>query len=297
MLAAAKKVVYALGRLVPIEPQSVAQGTQLCRILQGHELCTTLGRLSKAGDDPGEIVREYQAASRALKEEPSPGRFYLSVKPPALRFERDHAAAIAATALENGHGIHFDSHKFQETDATLELLEDLIGRKLPAARGGRPWHFSLSLPTRWKRSREDARWAVRRGVRVRFVKGDFPGPAGEELDPVEGCLALVDQVAGQVPEIALASHDCALALETVMHCRKSGTRVSLELFFGRPASAMLALGKDLGVPVGFYVPYGDTLSVYLVRDLVTNPLKLLRPDALEIFGSQKTKLARIARAL
>ncbi|GFO70322.1 hypothetical protein GMLC_39010 [Geomonas limicola] len=297
MLAAAKTVIYALGRLVPIQPQSVAQGAQLCRILQGHQFFTTLGRLSKAGDDPGQIVREYQAASRALKEDTPAERFYLSVKPPALRFVRDHAAAIAATALENGHGIHFDSHKFQETDATLQLLDELIGMRLPGPPGTSPWRYSLSLPTRWKRSREDARWAAQRGVRVRLVKGDFPGPADEELDPMEGCLELVDLVAGQVPELALASHDCALALDTVMHCRKTGTKVSLELFFGRPATAMLALGKDLGVPVGFYVPYGETLSVYLVRDLLANPLKLLRPDALEIFGTHQTKLARIARAL
>ncbi|WP_183354341.1 hypothetical protein [Geomonas silvestris] len=297
MLTAAKKLAYALGRLVPIEPHDVAEGTRLCRILQGHELYTTLGRLSKAGDDPEQIVREYQAASGVLKGDSAGERFYLSLKPPALRFKRDHAAAIAATAFKNGHGVHFDSHKFEETDATLTLLDELIGMQLSAAGGKRPWSFSLSLPTRWKRSREDARWAARRGVRVRLVKGDFPAPAGEELDPMEGCLELVDQVAGQVPELALASHDCALALDTVMHCRKSGTKVSLELFFGRPSTAMLALGKDLGVPVGFYVPYGETLSVYLVRDLVYNPLKLLRSDALEIFGTRQMKLARIARAL
>jgi len=291
-----KQVVYRLGALCPLKPQSISEGTELCRALLGHDLLTTLGRLSKSGDDPKQIVQEYQLASNSLLGGPVRDRFYLSVKPPALNFDPEYAAAIAATALLNGHGVHFDSHKFAQTDATLELLDGLMKRNLPC-HGTPRWRFSLTLPSRWKRSVADARWAAEKGMRVRLVKGDFEAGSSLEVDPRRGFLDLVDQLAGMVPELALATHDCALARECIVRSKKAGSAVQLELFFGRPASDMLALSREMGVPLGFYVPYGDTLFIYVIRDLLANPLKLARRDSFELLGSQKTKLARITEAL
>jgi proline dehydrogenase len=291
-----KRLVYRLGMLCPLKPQSVSEAAQLCRLLQGYQLPTTLGRLSKFDDDPARIVCEYQRASDSLALHPLQDDFYLSVKPPALHFNPGYASAIAGTALGNGHGVHFDSHKFSETDATLGLLQELMGRELPAARG-RGWRFSLSIPARWKRSREDARWAEQSGVRVRLVKGDFQAGPSEEMDAGRGFLELVDQLSGKVSELALATHDCALARESLARCKRGGSALQLELFFGRPASAMLALSRETGVPLRFYVPYGDTLLIYVIRDLLYNPLKLLRRDSFELLGSQEAKVARIAAAL
>jgi proline dehydrogenase len=288
-----KKMAYRLGKLYPIKPQSISEGAELCQTLQGLDLFTTLGKLSKSGDDPTEIVHEYQLASNSLLQSPTRDRFYLSVKPPALNFDPEYAEIIATTALQNGHGVHFDSHKFAQTDPTLALLEALLGRKLPSNDSRRGWRFSLTLPSRWKRSVADARWAAGNRVRVRVVKGDFGAGPGDEVDPGRGFLDLVEQLAGAVPDLALATHDCVLAREAIAKCQKAGVSVQLELFFGRPASAMLALARETGVPVGFYVPYGETLLIYVIRDLLTNPHKLLRRDSFELFGSPKTKLARI----
>lgn len=291
-----KMIVYWLGRLCPIKPRNVSEGTEVCRFLQDHRMPTTLGRISKAGDDPEQIVAEYLQATHSLAGAVA-DLFYLSVKPPALRFEADYAAAIAAAALQNGHGVHFDSHKYLETERTLELLDALIKRNLPTTRRASAWRFSLSIPSRWRRSVSDARWAAERGVRVRLVKGDFAAGPSLEVDPARGMLDLVDLLAGQVSELALATHDSLLARECIGRCRASGTPVTLELLFGRPFSDMLALSREAGVPVGFYVPYGDTLSVYLVRDLLANPGKLFRHDALELLGTQGVKLGRITKAL
>jgi proline dehydrogenase len=292
-----KKLVYSLGKLYAIRPKNIMEGTELCRKLQGYNLPTTLGKLSKFGDDPSQIVCEYQLASNAVAEGVAGGRFYLSIKPPALNFNPEYAAAIALTALKNGHGIHLDSHEFAEVDPTLRLLEDLLERDLPAKDANRNWRYSLTLPSRWKRSMADARWAAKKGVRVRVVKGDFKAAASDETDPEAGFLALVDQLAGSVPDLALATHDCALAREAIASCQKAGSAVQLELFFGMPAGAMLSLTRKAGVPIGFYVPYGDTLLIYVIRDLLTNPHKLLRSDCFELLGGQETKLARIVGAL
>lgn len=292
-----KGLIYSLARLYAIRPKNILEGTELCRVLQGHNLPTTLGKLSKFGDDPSQIVCEYQLASNALVKSPARGRFYLSIKPPALNFNPEYVAAIAMTALQNGHGIHLDSHEFANADPTLRLLEDLLERNLPSNDTVRNWRYSLTLPSRWKRSIADARWAVEKGVRVRLVKGDFKAGPSDEVEPERGFLDLVDQLAGSVTDLALATHDCALAREAITRCRRKGSSVQLELFFGMPAGAMMALTRGMGVPLGFYVPYGDTLLVYVIHDLLTNPHKLLRRNSFEVLGRQETKMARIIGSL
>jgi proline dehydrogenase len=60
---------------------------------------------------------------------------------------------------------------------------------------------------------------------------------------------------------------------------------------------MMALSRELQVPLRFYVPYGDTLLIYFIRDLLSNPHKLFRPDSYQILGSPATKLVRIIQSL
>lgn len=289
-----KSLAYKVAGTFPVRPCDSVQAAALCQALLNHGIATTMGKLSKRGDDSAGIVREYQDASNALAATGASAEFYLSVKPPALQFREEYALAIAATARGNGHGVHFDAHAFPEADPTLELL-DAVMRREKDGRGAAGWRFGLTLPSRWKRSLTDARWVAERGVRPRLVKGDFAADPRDEAEPVRGLLALADLLAGKVPEVALATHDGQVAREVVARCGKRGTAVQLEIFFGMPSSAMLALSKELAVPVRIYVPYGDTLLAYLVRDLLLNPHKLFRSNAAEVLGSQEAKLARIVR--
>jgi proline dehydrogenase len=292
-----KSLAYGLAKRYPIRPGNHLEAAEICRALHDHGIASTLGKLSKSGDDPAQIVREYQTASNSLKSAPGAGSFYLSLKPPALDFNSEYVAAIVGTAWRNGHSVHFDAHGASSADRTLRLLASAMER-FPAKDGAvRGWSFGLTLPSRWKRSLADARWAASCGVRPRLVKGDFKAAPSDEVDPGKGFLALVELLAGEVSELAVATHDCALAREAVVRCRRVGTAVQLELFFGRPTGAMMALSRELQVPVRFYVPYGDTLLIYVIRDLLTNPQKILRPSSLEVLGSQETKLARIIAAL
>jgi proline dehydrogenase len=292
-----KRLVYGLAKCYAIRPKNGSDAAEVCRVLCGHDIASTLGKLSKSGDDPAQIVHEYQLASDSLKSGTLSDRFYLSLKPPALNFDPEYAAAIVAKALQNGHGVHFDAHAFSHADPTLRLLEAVMERKLASSDTTRSWSFGLTLPSRWKRSLADARWAAKKGVRPRLVKGDFKGGASDEVDPEKGFLALVDQLAGDVSELAVATHDCALAREAVTRCRRAGSSVQLELFFGMPSGSMMALSRELEVPVRFYVPYGDTLLIYVIRDLLSNPHKILRRSSFEVLGSQETKLTRIIGSL
>lgn len=291
-----RSLVYALAKCYGIRPKNSSDAADVCRVLHSNDLASTLGKLSKSGDDPEQIVCEYQAISNSLKSSTAAGRFYLSLKSPALKFDAGYAAAIVSTALQNGHSVHFDAHAFIHADPTLRLLEDVMGKHPASDESASTWSFGLTLPSRWKRSVADARWAVEKGVRPRLVKGDFKAGSSDEVDPQKGFLALVDQLAGQVAGLALATHDRPLAREAVTRCKKAGCAVELELFFGRPSGSMMALSRELKVPVRFYVPYGDTLLIYLIRDLLTNPQKILTRSSLELLGSQEAKLARIIRS-
>jgi proline dehydrogenase len=263
-----------------------------------HGISSTLGKFSKAGDDPAQIVNEYQLACDALKGASDRDYFYLSLKPPALDFDIGHGAAIASAALQNGHGVHFDSHKHIQADPTINLVEQVMSQNVQAENRNGKWSFSVTLPSRWKRSVADAEWAAKKGVRVRLVKGEFrAADSSEEADPGKGFLELIDRLAGRVPEIAVASHDRRLAAEAIARCRNAGCPVQLELLFGMPVGRMIALAREMHVPVRFYVPYGDTLTVYGIRYFLKNPFKLLRTDFTEVLAGYTSKLARIVKAM
>lgn len=154
-----KQAAYAIGRLIDVSPGNLAEGVEICRVLHSHEIAATLGKFSKAGDDPAQIVHEYQLASNSLRSAP----FYLSVKPPALDFDLCHAAAITDTAILNGHGIHFDSHEHVQADQTMQLLQDVMAQHASAKGAGGRWRYGVTLPSRWKRSMADARWVAEKG--------------------------------------------------------------------------------------------------------------------------------------
>jgi proline dehydrogenase len=287
-----KRIVYGLGTFYPISPKNLSEGLDVCHTLHACEVRSTLGHFNNAGDDPKRIAQECQIASDTLKST----SFYLSLKPPAFNFDIEPIAAIAITAFRNGHGINFDAHDHGLAEPTIQLLEQVMTQRTLPNDMTKSWRFSLTLPSRWKRSLSDAEWVIRNGVRARLVKGEFRGPTpSEETDPAQGFLSLVDRLAGNVPEIGVATHDYALAKEALSRCKAAGCPVELELLFGMPIGNMLALSQEMDVSVRFYVPYGDYLLIYGIRHFLTNPHKLLRPGLPEVFSGHKTKLSRITR--
>ena len=150
-----KRAVYRLGRFIPVGPRYLSEGLEVCCELQAHGIPSTLGKFCRKGDALQPIVQECQVASNTLKSITAGGRFYLSLKPPALGFDIEPVMAIATTALANGHGIHFDSHEYCFADSTIQLLEQVIDRNILPNNIAEGWTFGLVLPTRWKRSMAD----------------------------------------------------------------------------------------------------------------------------------------------
>jgi proline dehydrogenase len=293
-----KRIAWKIGTPYAIEPKTGSMAIKTCRILHRHGVFTTIGKFSRDGDKPEQIVSEYNQCSESLQGDGGINRLYLSLKPPALDFNIEHVKTIASAALKNGHGVHFDSHDHCLAEPTLKLLKSLLSRFGPGDQRTGGWQFGLTLPSRWKRSLADARWAVNNGVRVRLVKGEFKAAdASDEMDPKKGFLKLIDCLAGSVPEIAIATHDRNLARKAISRSGELGKSIQLELLFGMPATEMIGLAKQMNLPLRFYVAYGDTLLLYGIRHLVTTPRKFLRPNFMDVFHGHQSKLFKVINSL
>lgn len=290
-----KRIAWKLSAMYAIDPKNCYKGVEVCKLLQSHGFETTMGKFSQDGlDTPEEIVRECRQSSTFLKQKSAFNGFYLSIKPPALDFNLKHIKNIATVARENGHGIHFDSHDYALAGPTLELLKKTIRSHGANHRKNCPWQWGLTLPSRWKRSLADMRWAIKNNVRIRLVKGEFKADSlSDEMNPNQGFLTLIENLAGIVSELAIATHDHQLAKEAIRTALGKGTRVQLELLFGMPAGRMIALAKETRVPIRFYVAYGGALMLYGIRHLLTNPQKIMRPHLHELCGGYKSKISTI----
>ena len=127
-----KRLIYFLASPCAISPKNVLEGVAICREVDRHGVPSTLGKFSKAGDDPAQIVREYCLASDSLKDSCDKGSFYLSMKPPSLGFQPEHAEAIAHRAMSNGHRIHFELAQPRPCPADAYLAGARDGATLPA---------------------------------------------------------------------------------------------------------------------------------------------------------------------
>ena len=187
---------------------------------------------------------------------------YCSLKVPSLGYEAGALQRLARLATAHGQRLHFDSHGPETAQPTLAALDAL-----------RPHHarLGLTVPGRWARSLEDAAWAAQCGLRVRVVKGQWPCPQHPEADPRQGFLAVIDQLAGRVSDVSVATHDASLAREAVRRLAVRGTACELELLCGLPRRGVMNLARSQGLPVRLYVPFGQAWLPYALGQVLRKP--------------------------
>jgi proline dehydrogenase len=238
---------------------------------------------------------------------------YCSVKVPALGYEPGALQRLALLAGAHGQRLHFDSHGPETAEPTLAALAALAAVAAlgdladmsdpsasstltrsdapPALQGVPPRHprLGLSLPGRWARSLADADWAAQRGLRVRVVKGQWPCPDRPDTDPRQGFLAVIDRLAGRVSEVAVATHDAALAREAARRLIARGTACELELLCGLPRRGVMALARTQGLPVRLYVPFGQGWLPYALGQVLRQPKlwpRLLKDTLADALGDK-----------
>lgn len=232
----------------------------LARQLEAQGLSATIGYFNSDDDAPDLITGYDLAAIEAATTLKHPA--YVSIKVPPMLYEPSRVGTLARLARQHGQWLHFDSHGPETAEPTLNLMAQVQGDHAK---------LGLTIPGRWVRSLRDADWAIANGVRVRVVKGQWACPEHPDMDLREGFMAVIERLAGRAVEVAVASHDAQLVRQALTRLKAAGTPCELELLCGLPRHEVMAVAKDLGVPVRYYVPFGTAWLPYAMGQLIRQP--------------------------
>ncbi len=230
-----------------------------CQQLSRLGLGSTVCYWNLADDTPRQVADACIAAAKSLTQERIDG--YLSVKLPPLRFDYGELERILAAAAP-GLLVHFDAHGPDTATATFAAIAHAAAIRRP---------LGCTLPGRWQRSRADADWAVDLGLHVRVVKGQWADTERPDIDPRAGYLRLIDGLAGRAHSVAVATHDPQLGRQALRRLLDAGTPCFLELLYGLPVAAPLAIARELQVPVRVYIPFGYGWLPYSLGQARRNP--------------------------
>ncbi len=188
---------------------------------------------------------------------------YLSVKAPALGFDFELIRTILNEAKRLNVTLHFDAMSHDSVDKTFDLIDE--AQRIYS-------NLGCTLPGRWRRSIRDADWAADLGLRVRVVKGEWPGLNGDEVDRDDGFAKVVERLAARgARHVAVATHDTALACKTLDHLARTSTPCELELLYGLPQRKVLRRARERGVTARIYVGYGHAGLPYRLKDALRHP--------------------------
>ncbi len=238
----------------------LADALRLTQDLASRGFQATIGFWDGPEDAPREVADRYLAALDALAAMPEA---YLSIKLPALKASQELLREVLARARELRVPIHFDSHG---TEAADEMWTAAVEASADADLDVR-----CSVPGRWRRSLDDVERAISHGMAVRVIKGQWPDPDCPEREMREGCLQIVDRLAGRAHHVAVASHDAWLAGESLRRLKAAGTPCQLELLYGLPQREALEVAAAEQTSVRYYVPYGKAYLPYCLAQARRQP--------------------------
>jgi CelD/BcsL family acetyltransferase involved in cellulose biosynthesis len=258
--------------------------------LAAQGLAATIGFWDDENVSGRAVADQYLAGLEAMGADGPES--YLSIKLPALRMSADLLHEVAKRAVGHsdrndchserseqspaapqtcvaqtdnvGRRIHFDAMAPDSVDRTWQMIDELRAA-VPGIEIG------CTLPGRWSRSPQDARWASERGLFVRVVKGQWPDPEQPNRDPRAGYLEVIDQLAGRASRVAVATHDVRLAAEAIRRLKAAGTPCDQELLFGLPMRRSIRQARSLGIGVRVYVPYGAAYMPYALSQVRRQP--------------------------
>lgn len=242
--------------------ETVSDALCVARQLATEEVSNTLGFWDTADYTQRDVAAIYLSAVKSLSD--AGLNSYVSVKPPALRFDHAVAAELADAAKFSGVRLHCDSHGPHVADASnamLQAMRDCVGADC----------LGTTIPGRWSRSLADADWAIEQGFAVRVVKGQWPDPDNPRADMEAGYLAIIDRLAGRARHVAVATHDLALADKAIERLRAAGTSCELEQILGLHSVQSVRWAKQNGVGVRIYIPFGKGYIPNAIDVLKRNP--------------------------
>ena len=237
---------------------------RMAETLTGMGYRTIVGYMNEDDEDPRAVARNTLEALHAVARRNLD--CYPSIKAPALGFNRDLIRGLVDAAKESGRRLHFDALSSADVDRTFDLVREM-----------QAYHdrFGFTLPSRWKRSTEDAERAIALGLCVRVIRGEWVDRRENERDWRAGYLEIVDRLAGRVPEVGVATHNPPIARAAVRRLKAAGTPCEIEVVRGYPVHRVLPVAVAEDVPVRVYIPYGNLAFPYTLGQVVRRPRIML----------------------
>ena len=224
-------------------------------------IVSTLAYWDSRSDDAAGVERRFTDAIAALD---GAAAAEISMKLPALAEDPIRLKRLATAAQAAGVRIHCDSLQPSTQHAAIELASSC--RPAPG----------VTLPSRWRRSADDAERAIGAGLRVRVVKGQWSDGSPEDSLEPGPFLDLVDRLAGRAVLVAVATHDPVLATRAAHRLQAAGTPIELQVLYGLPAREVESAARSIGAPLRLYVPYGSAYLPYALRSAWRKPRTVVR---------------------
>jgi proline dehydrogenase len=249
--------------------------------LQSKGFLVTIGYWNGDEDSPRQVADAYLQSLAAMEGHSFD---HLSIKLPALDYSYELLEEVMAAAQRLNVRIHFDSLGPETADRTYTTL-DRVASIFPG--------FSITIPTRWKRSSKDIEWAMERNVTMRIVKGQWPetGNTNEGQD----FIPTVWRLAGRVREVNIATHNPQLLADSLDCLYAGGTRANVELLYGLPTRGALVVARQFSAPVRFYIPFGYAWLPYCLSQAQKDPRIFFRMLKDSLFPSHGISPSRIRR--
>jgi proline dehydrogenase len=235
---------------------------RVCRRIAEHGLRSTICPWDGPQDSSEKVASTYKAALNSITDKGLD--CYLSIKVPSIKYDIAIMAELVEIAREKSIRIHFDSLDIDTAARSLTLLERTFNM----------YHnVSYTLPSRWRRSIDDAERIIALGIPVRVVKGQWRDANGPDIDPDINYIRLIDVLQGRASCVAVATHDVRLAKESLYRLKDAGTNCELEQLYGLPMR-IESVAEPLNVPVRIYVPYGQAYLSYALSAIRKRPILL-----------------------
>lgn len=237
--------------------ESLADARRVAVQWSSKNIPCTLGYWDNADDKPRQTANHYLECIAGMQEDE-----YISIKLTALDYSEELLSELAEGVARKKVRLHFDAMDPPSAEPTRKAVESFVKRNSGLSVG-------YTLPGRWKRSEDDARWAAECNLNVRVVKGQFPDDP--TYDPAAGYSRVIDVLAGKARHVAVATHDVALGERSLNRLRESDTSCELELLHGLPTRKSLKSARSRADKVRIYIGYGKAHLPYAVQKVMDNP--------------------------
>jgi proline dehydrogenase len=181
-------------------------------------------------------------------------------------------ARLAESAVRHGNFVRVDMEGSAFTEATMRVF---------CAVGAPRESLGIALQSYLRRTEADVEELLKRGVRIRLVKGAYQEPPDiafpDKRDVDRSFVALMQKLLASGVYHAIATHDERLIAATERFARAQGLapdQFEFQMLYGIRRQLQRWLIRR-GWRVRLYVPYGREWYPYFMRRLAERPANLL----------------------